>query len=129
MIKTLLSLASAIEILTGLALIIVPSDVAWLLLGDGASGTGIKLGRVAGCGLLALGLACYPRSSDIKSFASAVGGILTYNILTAIYLIYLGIDGVWVGVLLWPAAIFHTVLPLLLTYAWFKGKSPSTFNQ
>lgn len=119
--KTLLSLAATLEMLTGLALIIAPSGVAWLLLGDGASGTGIELGRVGGFGLLALGLACYRRSYDIDSFNQAALGMLIYNMLVAVYLIYLGISGEWVGKLLWPAAVLHAVLTLLLTYAW-KGK-------
>ncbi|CAD5925354.1 hypothetical protein PA905_37170 [Planktothrix agardhii CCAP 1459/11A] len=122
MIKKLLGLASALEILTGLALIIAPSDVAMLLLGDGVSGIGTVVSRVASFGLFALGLACYPRSHDIDSSDQVVLGMLTYNILIAIYLIYLGIRGEWVGRLLWLAATLHTVFSILLTYAWFKRK-------
>ena len=77
MIKKLLGLASALEILTGLALIIAPSDVAMLLLGDGVSGIGTVVGRVASFGLFALGLACYPRSQDIDSSDQVVLGMLT----------------------------------------------------
>ncbi len=119
MIKTLLSLASILEILTGLALIVAPSAVAWLLLGDGASGTGIPVGRVAGVALLSLGVACYPRSLNIGSLKQAVLGMLTYNTLITVYLTYLGISGGASGVALWPVAIIHAVLALFFAQAWF----------
>jgi hypothetical protein len=49
---------------------------------------------------------------------------LTYNTLVTGYLIYLGIGGEWSGKLLWPAALVHAVLTILLVYAWFKEREP-----
>jgi len=109
-----------LEILTALALIIAPAAVAWLILGDRASATGVALGQIAGLVLLSLGVACYPRSLTIGNFDQAVLGMLTYNTLIAIYLIYLGIGGGASGVALGPVAATHAVLALLFAQAGFK---------
>jgi len=46
--------------------------------------------------------------------------MLTYNSLVTCYLIFIGISGRWVGVLLWPAAAIHGFLTFLLVRAWLK---------
>lgn len=125
MTAKLLRLASVLEILTALALVIAPSWVAWLLLGDRTSGTGIALGRIAGLILLSLGLACYPRFVTAESLNQAVLGMLTYNSLITIALIYWGISVGSTGVALWTVAALHAVLTLLFALAWFKGESSS----
>jgi hypothetical protein len=43
---------------------------------------------------------------------------LTYNALATLYLLYLAIRGEWIGPLLWPAVVLHTILTLLLVVAW-----------
>ena len=55
--KRVLNLAAIAEAVTGLALLIVPSLVARLLLGEDLSGIAIPVARVAGMALIALGLA------------------------------------------------------------------------
>ena len=55
-----LAFAALAEAATGVALIVVPSLVARLLLGTGLSGVAIAVGRVAGISLLSLGIACWP---------------------------------------------------------------------
>jgi hypothetical protein len=117
--KKILGLAAALEAATGLALMIDPPVVARLLLGDGVSGTALALGRVAGFGLLSLGLACWPGSERLSG-SPALRGLLCYNLLATIYLLYLGIGGEWVGVLLWPVVAIHAVLTSLLARAWLK---------
>ena len=49
-----------------------------------------------------------------------------YNLLITLYLLYLGIRGEWVGLLLWPAVVIHAALTWLLSLAWFK---PQTTDQ
>jgi hypothetical protein len=120
MTAKLLQLACVLEILTAMALIIAPAAVAWLVLGDRASGTGVALGRIAGVALLSLGVACYPRSLTIGNLDQAVLGMLTYNTLIATYLSYLGLSGGASGLALWPVAATHAVLALLFAQAWFK---------
>jgi len=117
---TLLGLAAVLEVVTGLALMIDPSLVARLLLGDGISGAALALGRVAGCGLFSLGLAFWPRAN--ASGSPAIRALFTYNLLVTLFFLYLGIGGEWVGILLWPAVVLHGVLTLLVAGAWFKER-------
>ena len=118
----LLILTAAIEAATGLALIAVPTIVVRLLLGSEISGAGIPLGRVAGLGLLSLGVACWPHNDPAGNTSSALRAMLTYNSLVALYFIYLGIGGAWVGPLLWPAGALHGVMSLLLMRQWKLGR-------
>ena len=117
--KKLLHVAAVIEAATGIALMVHPPLVTRLLLGDGVSGAGMALGRVAGFALLALGLACWPGVDSADAKSPALRGLLTYNLLATIYLFYLGIGGRLVGSLLWPAVVIHTVMTFLLARAGF----------
>jgi hypothetical protein len=113
LLKKLLAFAAIAEAATGLALLVVPSLVGRLLLGAELSGVSVVIGRVTGIALIALGLACWPGRT-------ALCGMLTYSAAVTLYLSYLGIQGEWVGPLLWPAVVLHAVLTLLLARAWFK---------
>jgi hypothetical protein len=117
---TLLRLASAVEALTGAALILRPALVVRLLLGGEISGVGFPLARIAGVGLLSLGLACWPRTLAARP---ALEAMCLYNTLTAAYLAYLPLRGVPGGALLWPAVALHVVLAVLLTAAWRASRS------
>jgi len=119
--KKLQRVAAAIEAATGLALMIYPLLVVVLLSGGGLSGAGIGVGRLAGFALLSLGLACWPNLDSAGANIPALRALLTYNLLTTLYLAYLGIDGQWVGSLLWPAVALHAVLTFLLARARFAG--------
>ena len=118
----LLALTGSIEAVTGLALLVDPAIVTRLLLGVEVSGVAIALGRVAGFGLLSLGLASVPRRNAAGDSASAFRAMLTYNLLDTLYLLYLGIGGEWVGRLLWPAVVLHGALTLLLAGTWFRAR-------
>ena len=109
--RTLARLSAAIEMVTGLALIAVPDFVAGVLLGASLSSSGIAVARVAGIGLLSLGVACWPSGADATP--QATWALLTYNLLAALYLGYLRVGGGFVGYLLWPACALHAVLALL----------------
>jgi hypothetical protein len=91
----LLAVASLCEALTGLALLIVPTLVARLLLGAELTGVSIPVARVLGIALIALGVACWP--------GPALAGMLTYGAAVTVYLAYLGLVGGFAGILLWPA--------------------------
>jgi len=116
--KRLLGLAAVLEAATGLALIIDPPLLSHLLLGEGVSGAGIALGRVAGFALLGLALACWPGLESAGVNTPALRALLTYNLLVTLYLAYLGIGSRLLGSLLWPAVVIHAVLTLLLARAW-----------
>ena len=119
--KRLLTLAAVLEAATGLALLIAPSFVARLLLGDSVSGAGAAVGRVAGCALLSLGIACWPSRDAASRPTAALTAMLTYNSLVTCYLMLLGFGGQSVGVLLWPAVAIHGSLTLLLVRAGGKA--------
>jgi hypothetical protein len=112
--KGALKFAVVGEALTGLALLIVPSLVGWLLLGVKLTGAAIPCARVAGIALIGLSIACLP--------GLALVGMLTYGALVMLYLGYLGFVGGFTGILLWPAVVVHAMLSVLLARAWFKAR-------
>ena len=105
--KSALTFAAIGEASTGLALLIVPSFVGQLLLGEQLTGVAVPVARVAGIALIALGIACWPGPPLL--------GMVTYGALVTLYLAYLGLAGGLTGVLLWPAVILHAILTALLT--------------
>lgn len=107
----LMAFVAIFESATGVALILVPSAVAQLLIGSEIAGASAVAARVAGVGLLALGVACWPRKEPTHS---VLVSILTYNVLVTILFLYLCLRGQTVGVLLWPATVVHAVLTVLL---------------
>jgi len=104
--KNALTFAAVAEVATGLALLIAPSLVGQVLLGQQLAGVAIPVARVAGIALIALGISCWP--------ATPLIGMLIYSALVTLYLAYLGFAGLS-GVLLWPAVILHAVLTALLS--------------
>ena len=69
----------------GLALLIVPSLVGRLLLGEELTGVAMTVARVAGIALIALGVACWPGTPLV--------GMLTYSAAVTLYLAYVGFAG------------------------------------
>ena len=112
--KRVLALAAVSEAATGVALLVVPSLVGRLSLGEELTGIAIPVARMAGIALIALGVACWPRTP--------LAGMLTYSVAATLYLAFLGIRGEWVGLLLWPAVVVHAILTTLLVRAWFKDR-------
>ena len=121
--KKVLIFAAAGEAATGVALLIVPSLVGQLLLGQVLTGVAIPVARVTGFALIALGLACWPDREAVSRASRALHAMWCYSLVITLYLAYLGIRGEWVGCLLWPAAVLHAILTVLLTGAWFKAGS------
>jgi len=108
--KILLFVTAAGEAVTGLVLLAYPPIVIRLLFGAEITGAGILMSRVAGIGLIGLGIACWPNGSARQP----LHGMLAYGTLAALYLVYVGIHGQEVGVLLWPAVVVHVILVILL---------------
>jgi len=105
--KKTLMFAAVGEAATGLALLIVPSIVGQLLLGEELTGIAIPVARVAGIALVALAIACWPGPPFV--------GMLIYSSLVTVYLAYVGFADGLTGVLLWPAVVLHVILTALLT--------------
>jgi hypothetical protein len=110
--RRVLALAAVGEIATGLALLVVPSLVGRLLLGEGLSGVAIPVARVAGIALIGLGIACWPGTPLV--------GMLSYSSAVALYLAYVGFASGSSGMLLWPAVAVHVALSLLLAIAYWR---------
>ena len=117
--RVLLATASTLEAVTGLALIIAPS-IAGFLLGTDISGTAVVIARIAGFGLLSLGVACWPR---VEGTIPRLRAMLIYNLLATAYLGYLRFSSQSVGKLLLPALAVHAVLAILFVGAWLKDHS------
>jgi hypothetical protein len=113
--KKVLIFAAVGEAALGLALLVVPSLVGQLLLGEELTGVAIPVARVAGVALVALGIACWPGPPLV--------GMLTYSTVLTLYLAYLGLAGGLSGVFLWPAVALHVVLSILLGRAWLATEA------
>jgi hypothetical protein len=121
--KTILALAAIAEAGTGVILLASPSIVVRLLFAAEIGGAGVSMSRLAGIALLGLGVACWPGHSA----AQPLGGMLTYSALAMLYLIFFGVRGGAVGLLLWPGVVVHAILIVLLGGAWLEQrKGPST---
>ena len=116
LVVMLVGLGVVVEGVTGLGLIAIPGTVAKLLLGSDLPEIGAVTARVAGIALVAVALGCWLGRKDPVGFA-ALATLLVYNALVAIYLGWLGLVGVFVGPLLWPAVIVHAVVTALLVIA------------
>jgi hypothetical protein len=104
--KRVLILAAGAEVATGVALLMVPSLVGRLLLGEALTGVAVAVARVTGIALIALGIACWP--------GPPVVGMLIYSAAITLYLAYVGFAGGLTGILLWPAVVLHGILTALL---------------
>src|SRR5215475_1533613 len=81
--KVLLAIAAGVELLTGIALILVPVLVVRSLLGGEIAGAGIAVARICGLAMLALGIACWPAPEPTRAGLRA---LLFYNLLITPYL-------------------------------------------
>lgn len=112
-----LDIAAFAEMATGLALLVVPSFVGEVLLGEALMGAAIPVARVAGLALIALGVACWRNSGLL--------GMLVYSAAVTLYLAYLGLAEGFTGILLWPAVAIHAVLTILLWRSRERRRTPS----
>ena len=127
--RKVLAFAAVVEVGTGLVLMIDPAIVVTVLLGAEVSGAGTLLGRCFGIALLALGLACWPSRQRAESGSPAFQAMLTYNVLIALYLAYLGTVGHLRGLLLWPGVALHGVVALLLVWTWRDERRNKATNK
>src|SRR5689334_747964 len=89
--KSLLTLTAALESCTGLAIVVAPSSVVFVLLGTSTvSPASLVLGRLLGAALLSLGTACWFARIDApcRTAAGLVAAMLFYNIAVVLLLSY-----------------------------------------
>lgn len=111
----LMMVAVLIEAASGLALVVLPGVASWLVFGAASDDTGRAMARLAGVALVALAISCRPTIGA----RWPQRGMLAYNAFVAILLISIGGAGLTVGWLLWPAAVGHAVLAILLAVLMF----------
>jgi hypothetical protein len=110
-LSRLLGIGAVLEIPVGVGFLAVPSPLVSLLLGAPLSGAALVVARIAGGGLLALGIACwFARSAPTtRAGLGVVGGLLTYNVVACVALA-LASSGPGSRALLLGAAVLHGML-------------------
>jgi hypothetical protein len=113
--KYLLIVTAVAEGGTGLLLLVFPSLPVSLLLGiEQASPEVTVVARIAGAGLLALGIACWAgrNVADRSVQKGLLLGVLIYDVAAAAILAYSGSVQDLAGIALWPAALLHVALAM-----------------
>ena len=113
--RLLFRTSAIVEILTGLALLVAPSLVVGLLLGDGVNPIGIAVARILGIGLLSVGVAGW-ESAGQDSRLAPQAGLCIYNIGAAVVLVIIATTGGINGILLWPVAVLHAAIGAMMLW-------------
>ncbi len=113
--RLLFKASAVVEVLTGFALLVAPTMVVDILLGEGVSPIGVAVARVLGVGLLSVGIAGWESlGQDIRLAPRA--GLCIYNVGVAIVLAILGAYGGMSGMLLWPASVLHALIGAMMLW-------------
>jgi len=112
--KLLLILMALIEVGTGSALLIAPSLVVELLVGEGLSSPqSLVLGRITGAALISIAYACWMASKGEPSGRRGlVGSMVIYNFAVPVPLFCAAINSGMRGIMLWPARVLHLGLAI-----------------
>jgi hypothetical protein len=111
--RLLFNISAAFEQLTGVAVLALPALIVGLLFGDGIGAVGIEVARVLGVALCALGFAAWESDGQLSRAGSRIG-LCVYNSSVGSLLVYLGFVIGFDGLLLWPAAIFHVIVGVVM---------------
>jgi hypothetical protein len=113
MTKLLLIVTALLEAVSGLALLLIPAAVvSWLFGLPLDTPGGLLLGRIAGAGLVSLGIVCWQLRSTERGGAAngVVSAMLFYSAAVVAILVYAGLRMKLQGTALWPAIVVHQVL-------------------
>jgi len=113
--KWLLMATGFLETTTGIALLVIPSQVVELLLGVVLdSPPALVICRVTGSALLSIGVACLlsMRGDCRKEQRGLITGLLIYNVAVPTLLIHAAIASSIHGLALWPASGVHAALAI-----------------
>ena len=103
-------LASAIELITGVSLLLMPAVVMSLLFSSPTTDSGVKLTQLYGLALIGLGVTCWGSPCTTP----ARRGLLVYNCSAAILLLHLALQTLSGGAAVWAGAVIHVVLGVLM---------------
>jgi hypothetical protein len=111
-IRQLLTIATVVEGLTGVALVRDPGTTVAQLLGAHPDRTGQMLGRVTGVALFSLGAACWGARGDAGGVARSgtLWAITLYNAGAGLLLLRFAATGQARGVAAWGAGLLHVGL-------------------
>jgi hypothetical protein len=113
--RGLLTAIAVVELMTGVGLLLAPSTVVELLLGQPlSSGAPLAVGRVAGLALIAIGLICWLENvgDRVGSPTGLLTGLLAYNGAVPVLLVYSDVANRVGGIALWPAVVLHLAFAL-----------------
>ena len=113
-----IAVIAVVEIATAFLLLVDPAVLVELLFGGSPDALARILARCFGMAVLALAISCWPERATGLSGPRAFEGMLLYNVLIALLLIYLGTVQHMKGLLLWPAVVLHALFVLLLLSGW-----------
>jgi hypothetical protein len=105
-VKKALIFSAVGEGVTGLSLVLAPSLVGSLLLGEPLAGVATSVARVAALAMIGLGIAIWPGPPRL--------GMAFYSTSVAVFLAYLGVASDLRGALLWPAVGVHILISILV---------------
>lgn len=111
--RTLLITKSVVEVLAGLALLLIPSTVVSLVLGVPLERSGvIALARCVGVILFAVGVACWVERNHSESrwTIRLIVGLLVYDVSVVVLLLLARLAAHLSGIALWPAVFLHSGL-------------------
>lgn len=118
--RTAVILAAWVEILVGASFVLVPNGQSQLVFGAALEGAGIHFARLAGIGLIGLGIASLGGTRE-----SAARALLIFNIAATILFAWIGVATTFRGVVLWPVVILHAVLAIVLALVSGVNETPS----
>ncbi|WP_435011911.1 hypothetical protein P12x_006144 (plasmid) [Tundrisphaera lichenicola] len=111
--KALLTITAGIETVAGLALMLVPAAVVWILLGSSLeTPAGLIVGRILGAALSSLGVVCWLARDESpgRTVAGLIVALLLYNLAVVSLLGYAWVGLGMSGLGLCPAVILHSTL-------------------
>ena len=111
--KTLLTISAAVEVGTGVALVIAPTTVGRMLLGSPPDApASLVISRILGAALFSLGAACWFARHDApgRTAAGLSVAMLLYNIAIVSLLTHARIGLGMSGIGSWPAVVLHSAL-------------------
>ena len=114
-------IAAWFEIIVGASFFFALDAQSQFLFGRTSEGTGVLFARLAGIGLIGLGLACMPSNLGGTRHV-AVRSLLLFNILATIFFVWVAVATTFRGVGLWPVVIVHAVIAVALALSLRKER-------
>jgi hypothetical protein len=121
--KTLILVKFAVEVLAGLAFLIFPGALFFILLGVPLDASGAYAFRMFGGAIFAIGIACWLARDD--SASTAARGLVTatafYDFVFVAILLAARFVGGLSGVALWPTVVLHLTLAVSCLFCLRQG--------